>query len=433
MIKYITLNNFGSILNATLYLTFGESKAPRGYQDSQTMPFIEIDKARVVPSLALIGPNASGKTTFIRGFFAVHDFLMHGRRPYNPYRLRISSLPTTKIEVAWFDKDLLAEYKYSVEAGEGGIVCETLEYNEEILFKSLNGTLSFPALHISELDIGKVLNTYELKCVDANKKAQIKSVLTFLVKECPGLDSRINKAYEFWKEKVFFYGLSRDEPFSEANVLTEVIDQLAETFTDVEPSKREDLAWQLLSKYMKKLDFNIQKVSCERTKFKPDQLPLPDQLKSLFDDQYLLISNIQTFHLSEDGELVPFKYSWESNGTKHLMTILAYLLTTIRTGGVAIVDEIEESMHTLLVQELLKLFNDKDLNTTKSQIIFTTHNTDLLSDSSLRRSQIAVVSQRGFTGTHVRRLIDIPGVRQSDDFRQDYLNGYYDALPAAYL
>ncbi len=433
MIKYITLNNYGSILNATLYLTFGESKAPMGYRDSQIMPFIEIGKARIVPSLALIGPNASGKTTFIRGFYDVHDFIMRGRKLYNPYRLRASSLPTTKIEVAWFDNNVEVEYKYSVEEGESGIVYESLVCEGQLLFECRQGNLSLHAINFSELDGKKISSTYELKCVDANKRAQIKSVFAFLVKEFPGLDCRINNAYEFWKEKVFFYGLSSSESFFGPNLLTAGIDQLAKTFTDADPSKREDLAWQLLSKYMKKLDFNIQKVSCERIKFNPDQMPFADQLKDMIEDRGLFVNNIQTYHFSENGELVPFKYAWESNGTKRLMIILSYLLTTIRTGGVAIVDEIEESMHTLLVQELLKLFNDKDLNKTKSQIIFTTHNTDLLSDSSLRRSQIAVVSQRGFSGTQVRRLIDIPEVKQTDDFRQDYLNGYYDALPAAYL
>ena len=433
MIKYLALNNYGSVLDAKLYFTFGESKAPRGYKDSQLLPFINIGNTRVVPSLALIGPNASGKTTLIRSFHTLKNFILRGRNPYNPYRLRVPSLPTTKIEVAWFEKGIEAEYKYSVEANENGIIYESLQYGLDILFKSQNGQLSFPALHISERDSKKVLDTYDLICVDANKRAQVKSVLAFLVKEWPGLDFRINKAYEFWKDRVFFYGLDRNEPIFTPNVLTDGIDLLAKTFTDADPAKRDDLAWQLLSKYMKKLDFSIQRVSCERTKFKSDQFPFPDQLKNLFEDQGLFVNTIKTYHLSETGESVPFDFSWESNGTKQLMSILSYLLTTIRTGGVAIVDEIEESMHTLLVQELIKLFNDKDLNTSKSQIIFTTHNTDLLSDSSLRRSQIAVVSQRGFTGTHVRRLVDIQGVRQSDDFRQDYLNGYYDALPAAYL
>ena len=54
MIKYISINNYGSILDATLHFTFEESKAPRGYHDFQTIPFIEIGKNRLVPSLALI-------------------------------------------------------------------------------------------------------------------------------------------------------------------------------------------------------------------------------------------------------------------------------------------------------------------------------------------------------------------------------------------
>lgn len=87
MIKYISINNYGSILDATLHFTFEESKAPRGYHDFQTIPFIEIGKNRLVPSLALIGPNASGKTRYIRAFSAIHDFIMSGKKSPRPVRI----------------------------------------------------------------------------------------------------------------------------------------------------------------------------------------------------------------------------------------------------------------------------------------------------------------------------------------------------------
>ncbi len=431
MIKYIALKNYGSILDATLHFTFEELKAPRGHHDFQTIPFIEIGNNRLVPSLALIGPNASGKTTFIRAFSAIHGFIMNGKNPYAPYKLRDNLLPTTKIKIAWLDKDLDVEYKYTIEAGKGGIIYESLDCDEETLFMSQNGLLSFPALNISSQDNKKILNSFKVFCVDEDTSLLLKSALEFLANDFPHLDSRVNNAYKFWNGKVVFYGLSSDNP-SYSNAFTDAIKLLAETFTDVEPPKREESALELLSKYLKKLDFNIQKISYVRKKYNPDDFPFMDQIKHIYDGLDFNILWIMVHHLSESGESVPISFLSESNGTKRLMTILAHMLTAVRTGGVAVIDGIEESLHTHLVQELLKLFNDKDLNTQKSQIIFTTHNADLLS-TGLRRSQIAVVSQRGFTGSTVRRLIDIPGVKQSDDFRADYLNGYYDALPAAYL
>ncbi len=432
MIKYISINNYGSILDATLHFTFEESKAPRGYHDFQTIPFIEIGKNRLVPSLALIGPNASGKTRFIRAFSAIHDFIMSGKNPHAPYELRASPLPTTKIEIVWIDKAIEVEYKYTIEAGKGGIIYESLDCDEEKLFMAHNGHLTFPALNISSQDNKKTLNSFKVFCVDEDTSLLLKSALEFLANDYPSLDSRINNAYEFWKGKVVFDGLSSDNPPYSSTDFTDAVDLLAETFTDVEPPKREESALELLSKYLRKLDFNIQKISFVRKKYDPNDFPFMDRIKHIYDGLDFTILWVMVHHLSENGETVPISFRSESNGTKRLMTLLTHMLTAVRTGGVAVVDGIEESLHTHLVQELLKLFNDKDLNTEKSQIIFTTHNADLLS-TGLRRSQIAVVSQRGFTGTHVRRLIDMPGVKQSDEFRDDYLNGYYDALPAAYL
>lgn len=428
MITSIAIKNYGCILDSTLDLTYGERLAPRGYRTSSLLPFIELGKARVVPSLALIGPNASGKTTIIRALRTIFAFIRGRRVTYHPYRLKEPMLPISTIEVSWIDQNNL--YSYLLGIGSDQIVSESLKVDNEIIFQSQSGKLSCNIKNISNQDYEKLLKTYDLQCVTAETKYQIKSALNVLAEDFPGLNSHINKAFTYWTTKLHFYGLDHNQP---SNFLAEGIDKLSKTFPDISPSNQEAMAWDLLSKYMRKLDFNIHKVLSERKKINPEDLPFPEEFKKFLGDSELFSDNVKTYHLTENGNLTPFQINWESNGTRHLMKILCYLLTAVRTGGVAVVDEIEESLHTLLVKELIKLFNDRELNKTKAQIIFTTHNTDLLSDSGLRPSQIAIVSQRGFNGSFIRRLVDIEGVKPSDDFRKNYLNGYYDAIPSAYL
>lgn len=143
--------------------------------------------------------------------------------------------------------------------------------------------------------------------------------------------------------------------------------------------------------------------------------------------------SFRTFHLAEDGAEIPIKLEDESSGTQRLFVLLAYLLTALRTGGVAVIDDIDESIHSSLLTQLLKLFQLREYNSKKSQLLFTLHNTDLLSGDNLTVSEISFVSQNGFKGTQVRRLSSFEDVRNVNNFRKRYLMGFYDAIPSPFI
>ena len=76
---------------------------------------------------------------------------------------------------------------------------------------------------------------------------------------------------------------------------------------------------------------------------------------------------------------------------------------------------------------------EKRINENKAQLIFTIHNTDLLSENLLGLSEIGIVSQRGFEGSKLLRLVEIPGLRNSADFRRRYLRGEFGGIPFPYV
>jgi AAA15 family ATPase/GTPase len=123
----------------------------------------------------------------------------------------------------------------------------------------------------------------------------------------------------------------------------------------------------------------------------------------------------------------------ESDGTRRLAGLVGLVLHALETGGVFLVDELERSLHPLLMREIVLLFKKRRHNPKGAQLIFTTHNTDILDDSILRISEIALVRKTVANGTLVRRLVDAKrdgeDIRNVTNFRKQYLAGFYSGVP----
>jgi AAA15 family ATPase/GTPase len=100
---------------------------------------------------------------------------------------------------------------------------------------------------------------------------------------------------------------------------------------------------------------------------------------------------------------------------------------------VLLVDELDCSLHPLLMREIVLYFKKRRFNPLGAQLIVTTHNTDILDDSILRLSEIALVRKTVANGTLVRRLIDLKNggedIRNVTNFRKQYLAGFYSGIP----
>ena len=94
-----------------------------------------------------------------------------------------------------------------------------------------------------------------------------------------------------------------------------------------------------------------------------------------------------------------------------------------------IIDEVDSNFHPFLLIKLVGLFNNPLLNKSKSQRLFTSHDTNLMSPSVMRRDQFYFTEKNEDNSTRLYSLADLKGIRNDADFAKQYLAGFYGALP----
>lgn len=123
----------------------------------------------------------------------------------------------------------------------------------------------------------------------------------------------------------------------------------------------------------------------------------------------------------------PFKKN-ESEGTIKYFSLAYPIIDALDNGKRLIIDEFDSKMHPLLTCRIIALFNSKKTNPKNAQLIFTTHDTNLLSASIFRRDQIWFTQKDRFGATELYSLAEYK-VRNDASFEKDYLSGKYGAIP----
>jgi len=125
---------------------------------------------------------------------------------------------------------------------------------------------------------------------------------------------------------------------------------------------------------------------------------------------------------------VPFPFRMiESEGTLKLFELSPFIFEALKENKPLIIDEFDARFHPLLTKKIIKLFNsNKNLS---SQLIFTTHDTNMLSADLLRRDQIEFVEKDKYGASHLYSLVKFKGIRNTASFEKDYINGKYGAIP----
>lgn len=100
-------------------------------------------------------------------------------------------------------------------------------------------------------------------------------------------------------------------------------------------------------------------------------------------------------------------------------------MSVLNKGGLLVIDELERSLHPLLLVEIIRLFKDKQYNMHNAQLIFTAHNTDILDNDLLRVSEIDIVRKTLKDGTKLRNIAEFQSIRNVSNFRKQYLQGVF--------
>jgi uncharacterized protein len=189
-------------------------------------------------------------------------------------------------------------------------------------------------------------------------------------------------------------------------------------------------------KFVKELDLGIEDIQIEDTTITLDSLPvgLPEKLKAaIIETTDTEKSLVKTSHLARDskGKFSVEVFSMEeheSEGTKKLFAIAGPLMDTLKNGKLLFIDEMDARLHPMITLEIIKLFHSTETNPRNAQLIFVTHDTNLLSNKRFRRDQIWFCEKDRSGSTRLYSLVEYK-VRSDASFESDYIHGRYGAVP----
>lgn len=138
-------------------------------------------------------------------------------------------------------------------------------------------------------------------------------------------------------------------------------------------------------------------------------------------------NELRFHHVTDKGDAV-FGLADESNGTRNLLFLTGPIFDILEKGQTLVVDELDTSLHTMLVRRLVQLFHDPDINASGAQLIFTTHDTSLLDAELFRRDQVWFVEKDADQASSLVAFAEF-SPRKNEAWERGYLRGRYGALP----
>lgn len=425
MLSSFRIQNFRSISELRLDFSYGEGKAPNGYQDQEIMPFIEaVKNVRLVPCMAFFGANASGKTNILKAFNTLAQLILKGGRLadlFDPNLLNPKFTETVFELEFYLGGDC---FTYRIAFSATAISEESLLKNQRDIFTILQLQAEFsPNICSAAYSAEKLSDILRVECTDGEGR-QTKPFFHRIGLAYPGLHADLKNAFGYFQTGINIF--SNDSPL----VLPVAVDILASAMGgDKVAALRE------ITDVVRRLDIDIAAINITETELGPEDSPHHGSLlKENRETGARHSISINSAHRDVAGTVVFLNFiKHESAGTQRLAGLIGLILHALKAGGVFLVDELECSLHPLLMREIVLLFKKRRHNPLGAQLILTTHNTDILDDSILRLSEIALLRKTVANGTLVRRLVDAKNdgedIRNVTNFRKQYLAGFYSGLP----
>ena len=417
MLVEFTVNNYKSIKDTVKFSMLTSSK------DSGNI--FKIRNYELLRSAIIYGANASGKSNFLRAMAFMRKFVLNkykiiqstDKLPFEPFKLcDETENSSSSFEIVFFIDNI--KYRYGFELDNEVIYAEWLfadEKNKEA------------KLFIRDYDDKDYINPNKFKegyifFEKKTGKIRVPNNQLFIWK-CDQENGAISQAILKW--------------FSHFNMI-DGLDHYG--YINFTMRKMDDpLFKNKIIKLLKTADLAIDDVDIEEDEVPIEiieKFPMPDDMKKeIINDGGLKSVSINTKHKKYDkdgnviGEVIFELDKEESQGTRKFFAISAPIIDTLQNGKILIIDELDASLHPILTQHLIKLFNDETINTKNAQLIFATHDTNLLKPYLFRRDQIWLAEKNKYSSTDIYSLADFKGVRAKEDFEKRYIQGKYGAIP----
>ena len=375
-----------------------------------------INLPKLVRSSVIYGPNASGKSNLISAIAFVEKMIVFSAREaqvgelieINPFRLNEASRnQDTEFEIHFIADEVRYQYGFSLNA-------------ERVTSEWL---IAYPN--------GKAQNWFERQYDKVNKKYEYKFGLFFNEGK-----ARQERADQTIANNLYLSVAVQKNSQKLLPVFTWFQKKLncILSMNHLRANQTSSLCQETDGKnkvlsFMNAAGITVKDFLVEKKPFSMEVLNgFTDEFKQkLFKDLEGMVS-YETKFLYQDNDnqnLIPFEFGDESDGTKALFSFAAQWLELLESDEVLFIDEIDTSLHPLLVHHLVKLLN---CSASKAQLIFTTHDTTLLSQHMLRRDQVWFVEKDKHQSSQLYSLAEF-SPRKNEAIEKGYLNGRYGAIP----
>ncbi len=426
MISYIKIKNFRSIVDLVVDFRFGEKRAPNGYLKYDRMPFLEKRGARVVPVMAIFGPNAAGKSNIAKAFTVFRSLVTNKKvdvRQEADCNLIVPCGDVVEFELGFVQGE--GCYVYRLAYANDGLHEEGLWKDGKEVFYAAKDDVRLERLVSRTYNRKRLLDIIKVECCAPESEVQIRPLLNCLGMGYANLNEEIATAFRF-----FAFQLDSHTDAMMQSCFPHAVQTL-----QLAAQIGQDEAVHRIVSMVRKLDVEILDIKIAENPNGPENyFKGSDYLAGRHDGTGTVGLIIQSTHKNLNGDNVFFRFmQQESEGTKRLSALMGYLLAAIEKGSTIVVDEFDLAIHPLVVKEVLSLFQNRSHNPKNAQLVFTTHMTDILEDNVLRMSEVGLVVKNRMAGTRIKRIVDMKDegepLRNVTNFRKQYLDGWYQGIP----
>ena len=349
----------------------------------------------ILKTIGLFGPNASGKSNIIKAITFCCRMILESHQHnegvtfnFEPFKFEGWDKKPSRFLIVFVCDGV--EYEYSFDLTRERIISESLFHypmgrRAKVFVREANGKYSFgTGVMAKPTDV--VINTSD-KNLFLSRASSMNRELA-------------QKLYRYFLNQ-FLLGLVNVNDM-----------MLLDSFNTYKP---------LILKALEICDTDITDIAARK-----EQMPAPVMVPGQTELSYKLVDvlRFKTIHRKQKDIMFDMDME-ESNGTRKLFQILIRLLDVVKNKKSIMLDEFDIGLHTRLADFILDLIHASK----NSQLLFTSHNTNLIDVKRLRRDQIVFVNKSKQGATEVYSLFDFKDFRENMDAEKGYIQGRFDAVP----
>ncbi|MGB0383201.1 MAG: AAA family ATPase [Ardenticatenaceae bacterium] len=373
-----------------------------------------LGKRKVLRSAVVYGANAAGKSNLLKAVRFARHFILTGtdKRPdahiaVQPFRFDHNSREAeSEFEFTFIHEGVRYQYGFTVarqRVHEEWLFAYPKKHPQKWFERS-------PAASGSEWYFGSQLKGEKMKLVPLTRD----NVL-FLSVAANFAHKQLSNVYNWFSQHLWVVDADDSSDFLVQLTAQQVM--------------ANELSYTSVKDFLKLADLGIIDFSLEERASESELArDFPEELRPLTrtNRQY----DIHLHHRAKNAHSrgIPLALTDESHGTRRLFALGAPWLKALQAGITLLVDELDSSIHSILVRELISMFHDAELNPEGAQLIFNTQDVSLLDLSLFRRDQIWLVEKDQTGASVLYPLLDF-SPRKDESLENGYLQGRYGAIP----